>query len=109
MEKNETVINRSNIVKAPKKVLLPEAGDTFNVCVSEDVAYKSYSVYVQEQDKEYGSFKEEFLSDFFKLKEVEGTLCEPLYINGKIFGFVGRRCGPRKNMALGEFFLYEME
>ena len=109
MEENKTTIFNSNITRAPKKVLLPEIGDTLNICVSEDVAYEAYNKYLEGRDKANEPIKEEYLTDFFKLKEVEGTLCEPLYVNGKIFGFVGCRCGLGKKVILGEFYLYEME
>ena len=108
MENNTTIINK-HITTEPKKVIFPEAGDTLNFCKDEEVAYKAYNDRLSEREAEYEPINEEYLTDFFRLREVEGTLCEPMYINGKRYGFVGVRFGMAKNLVSGDFYLYEME
>lgn len=113
---NKTTIFNKHITTEPKKVIFPEAGDTLNFCKDEEAAYEEYAlinkVYndqLSEREAEYEPINEEYLTDFFRLREVEGTLCEPMYINGKRYGFVGVRFGMAKNLVSGDFYLYEME
>lgn len=108
MENKTTIINK-HITTEPKKVIFPEAGDTLNFCKDEEVAYKAYSNWMKGCETEDKPIFDEYLTDFFRLREVEGMLCEPMYINGKRYGFVGVRFGMAKNLVLGYFYLYEME
>ena len=107
MENKTTIINK-NITTNPKKVLFPETGDTLSFCKDEESAFKAYSSRIREHEAEHGSTRREYLTDMFKLKQVKGTLCEPIYINGKRYGFVGGRFGSGKKHVFGVFFLFEM-
>ena len=107
MEENKnTIMFNKNIVGGEKPSLTPGLGDTFIFQGSEDSAFEAYLDYaggaVEPCD-------EKFITDMFKLPKIGGTVCNPLYINGKRYGFFGYRINVADNPPKGRFYLYEMD
>ena len=110
MDNKNTIPYKTNIIKEKNQIFTPGVGDELIFCLDEDVALASYNNYVENQrDPEYEPIEEQYLTDFFKIKEVKGTMCEPMYIGEKKFGFFGCRMRLSNKLREGRFYLYEME
>lgn len=104
------MITRNNIIKERNHSLVPGVGDEFIFCITEDTARISYKRFVDaERDPEYEPIEEQFITDVFQSEDINGTLCEPLFIGGKKFGFFGCRTKLSSTIQEGHFYLYEME
>ena len=111
MENKNTIFFEKNIeVHNDNTNLVPQTGDELIFCLCEDIALASYMRYRDdERDAPYEPIDEEYLTDIFKKQLIEGTMCNPIYIGGKKFGFFGCRLSPASWFHEGRFFLYEME
>lgn len=111
MENKNTFYFSKNIeIHYDRADLVPQIGDELNICKNEEVALASYMRYRDdERDAPYEPIEEEFLTDLFKKELIDGTMCNPVYIGNKKFGFFGCRVKPATWLYDGHFFLYEME
>jgi hypothetical protein len=111
MENKNTFYFSKNIeTHYDKDELVPQTGDELNICKDEDVALASYMRYRDdERDAPYEPIEGEFLTDLFKKELIDGTMCNPIYVGGKKFGFFGCRVKLTTWLYEGHFFLYEME
>lgn len=111
MTHNYSAIFDSNIKPNPKLVLSPCVGDELFICDDEEAAVRSYLAFVTSGLNV--EITKEFLTDFFKLKEIKGTICKPIHIGEKMYGFFGCRYistkEPLPKIEEGRFFLYETE
>lgn len=110
VNKNTIKFNTNITTHNDRVTFTPIVGDELFFCDDEEVAVRSYLAFV-------GCFNieitKEFLTDFFELKEIKGTMCNPIYIGEKKYGFFGCRYIPTKDfmpkIEEGRFFLYKME
>lgn len=112
MKNKNTICFKSNITtdfERPSLVINP--GDEMVFCGNEDDALSHYKAYAKGQTyfTENESRQEEFITDLFKMKEVQGVICQPLYIEGKIYGFFGCRREISETTTEGHFYLYETQ
>ena len=109
--KNTYKLNDFFDTKSNYLELVPQVGDELVFCDDEEVAVRSYMAFV---GSEFNiEITGEFLTDFFELKEVKGTMCKLIYIGEKRYGFLGCRYMSAEEhmpkMQEGRFFLYEMD
>lgn len=111
MENKNTFYFDKNIeIKDDRVDLVPQIGDELIICKDEDVALASYMRYRDdERDAPYEPIVGEFLTDLFRKGLIDGTMCNPVYIWGKKFGFFGCRVKLATWLYEGRFYLYEME
>lgn len=109
MENKNTFPFKTTII-TNKETLTPCVGDELVFCRNERVAVASYLNYVDEvRSPEYEPIEAVYLTDIFNTKDVSGTLCHPVSIGLKKFGFVGCRTRLSNEITQGHFFLYETE
>ena len=129
MEENKnTFAFKKNITTEEKHAFIPSTGDKLVICSDEDAALSAHKSNIREWNARealavasYKNHNEEesidfnkapgevFLTDFFKLPEVGGTVCAPVYIGEKKFGFFGCRVNAHTGLNMGYFYLYETE
>lgn len=108
--KNTFSLTKKIELQYNKAELVPQIGDELIICKDEDVALASYMRYRdEERHAPYEPIVGEFLTDLFRKELIDGTMCNPVYICGKKFGFFGCRVKLATWLYEGRFFLYEME
>ena len=84
--------------------LIPESGDIFTFHKTEDDADFIFRSYIS-TNRDNDNIEEKYLTDFFKLPEIEGTMSNPVYFGTKKYGFFGLRF----NNDTRRFFLYNLD